>query len=106
MTGDSTSSSPQRLYWFLGPFSFVSRDTAGSYSGVEQRGTSDAQIMTFGTLLPLSHTFPWRLDSLSEDTTLLPFNLQAPRFLYIGQAFRCSPEKAFYIFNQQIYFII
>ena len=23
-----------------------------------------------------------------------------------GQAFRCSPENAFYIFNQQIYFII
>ena len=33
-------------------------------------------------------------------------NLQAPRFLYIGQAFRYSPENAFYIFNQQIYFII
>ena len=24
----------------------------------------------------------------------------------LGQAFRYSPEKAFYIFNQQIYFII
>ena len=34
------------------------------------------------------------------------FNLQAPRFLYIGQTFRFSPENAFYIFNQQIYFII
>ena len=33
-------------------------------------------------------------------------NLQAPRFLYIGQGFRYSPENAFYIFNQQIYFII
>ena len=33
-------------------------------------------------------------------------NLYAPRFLYIGQAFRYSPENAFYIFNQQIYFII
>ena len=33
-------------------------------------------------------------------------NLQAPRFFYIGQAFRYSPENAFYIFNQQIYFII
>jgi len=27
------------------------------------------------------------------------------RPLYIGQAFRYSPEKDFYIFNQQIYFI-
>ena len=33
-------------------------------------------------------------------------NLWAPRFLYIGQTFRYSPENAFYIFNQQIYFII
>jgi len=33
-------------------------------------------------------------------------NLKAPRFLYIGQAFRYSPENAFYIFNQQIYIII
>ena len=30
------------------------------------------------------------------------FNLQAPRFLYIGQAFRYSPENAFYTLNQQI----
>jgi len=34
------------------------------------------------------------------------FNLYVPRFLYIGQAFRYSLENAFYIFNQQIYFII
>ena len=27
------------------------------------------------------------------------FNLQAPCVLYIGQAFRYSPENAFYIFN-------
>ena len=33
-------------------------------------------------------------------------NLLAPSILYIGQAFRHSPENAFYIFNQQIYFII
>ena len=33
-------------------------------------------------------------------------NLQAPRVLYIGQAFHYSPDNAFYIFNQQIYFII
>ena len=29
-------------------------------------------------------------------------NLQAPCVLYVGQAFRYSPENAFYIFNQQI----
>jgi len=39
-------------------------------------------------------------------TKELEFNLQAPRFLYIVQAFSYSPENAFYIFNQQTYFII
>ena len=33
-------------------------------------------------------------------------NLEASSILYIGQAFRYSPEKAFYIFIKQIYFII
>ena len=33
-------------------------------------------------------------------------NLQAPSILYVGQAIRYSPENAFYISNQQIYFII
>ena len=33
-------------------------------------------------------------------------NLKAPCVLYIGQAFHCSPENPFYVFNQQIYFII
>ena len=33
-------------------------------------------------------------------------NLQAPCIFYIGQAFRYTPENAFYIFNQQIYSII
>ena len=37
---------------------------------------------------------------------LFRFNLQAPYVLYIGQAFRYSLDNAFYIFNQQIYFII
>ena len=37
---------------------------------------------------------------------LSDLNLQAPCVLYIGQEFRYSPENAFYIFNQQICFII
>ena len=44
---------------------------------------------------------------LGHSTGLFPsINLQAPCFLYIGQAFRYSSENAFYIFNQQVYFII
>ena len=35
-----------------------------------------------------------------------PVKLRAPCVLYVGQAFHYSPENAFYIFNQQIYFII
>jgi len=34
------------------------------------------------------------------------FNIYKPCVLYIGQAFRYSPQNAFYIFNQQIYLII
>ena len=34
------------------------------------------------------------------------FNIQALCILYTGQAFRYSSENAFYIFNQQVYFII
>ena len=41
-----------------------------------------------------------------EEDTNMALNLQAPCILCIGQAFSCSPENAFYIFNQQIYFII
>ena len=43
---------------------------------------------------------------LTDERVLGLVNLWAPRFLYIGQAFHYSPENAFYIFNQQIYFII
>ena len=33
-------------------------------------------------------------------------NLYAPCILYIGQTYRYSPEYAFYIFSQQIYYLI
>jgi len=39
-----------------------------------------------------------------KNTPLL--NLWALCVLYVGQAFHYSPENAFYIFNQHIYFII
>jgi hypothetical protein len=38
-----------------------------------------------------------------ERTRVLTFRHRA--YCILGQAFRCSPENAFYIFNQQIYFI-
>ena len=44
------------------------------------------------------------LQNMKYKQTLI--NLSTPRFLYTGQAFRYSPENTFYIFNQQIYFII
>ena len=45
----------------------------------------------------------------SPGTNRIPavlINLQAPCIVYIGQAYRYSPEYAFYIFSQQIYSII
>ena len=44
--------------------------------------------------------------SLHGSTKVKCINLWAPWVFYIGQAFRYSPENAFYIFNHQIYFII
>jgi len=58
-------------------------------------------------LWTLCWTVSWETcihSSHSMSTTSL--NLQAPCVLYIEQAFRNSPENAFYIFNQQIYYII
>ena len=41
-----------------------------------------------------------------DSTHTVKINLQTPCVLYMGQAFRYSSENTFYIFNQQIYFII
>ena len=38
--------------------------------------------------------------------TGVPLLPTAPCILYMGQAYRYSPEYAFYIFSQQIYLII
>ena len=54
---------------------------------------------------PKSSTVIVRLRLVSQYVyTRLTFRHRASCIL--GQAFRCSPENAFYIFNQQIYFII
>ena len=42
---------------------------------------------------------------LNYDNNVI-INLKALCVLYVGQAFCYSPQNAFYIFNQQIYFII
>ena len=44
--------------------------------------------------------------SKKGELQILLINLLAPCDPCIGQAFRYSPETAFYIFNQQIHFII
>ena len=40
------------------------------------------------------------------DNMEVNINLQAPCVFCIGQAFRYSPGNAFYVFDQQIYYII
>ena len=59
-------------------------------------------VRPLGPSQSLTQRLPWQVSPMVSRE----FNLQALRFLYIGQAFRFSPENAFYIFNQQIYFII
>ena len=46
----------------------------------------------------------WWTKAVRPSTPILTFRHRASCIL--GQAFRYSPENAFYIFNQQIYFII
>ena len=55
--------------------------------------------------LQLGHN-QWNVVQTRSGVQTSTVNLYAPRFLYVGQAFSYSPENAFYIFNQQIYFII
>ena len=50
------------------------------------------------------HIWTVRLNVENYTEVHLTFRHRASSIL--GQAFRYSPEKAFYIFNQQIYFII
>jgi hypothetical protein len=50
------------------------------------------------------HVNPQIYYSLLADISCLTFRHRASSVL--GQTFRYSPENAFYIFNQQIYFVI
>ena len=90
------------------------KEVPEEYNGV-QRGNDDNNRrpgnrhhgMTFGPALvqrivPSSSRYDPRAAALS----MFVINLYAPCFLFIGQAFRYSPENALYIFNQQINFII
>ena len=72
------------------------------------------KLYLFTVLLPyINHFRVYSFYSLSYFSSSIIFfpsthfklNLQAPCVLYIGQAFRYSPENTFYIFNQQIYII-
>ena len=52
----------------------------------------------------LSASVHRKITNAIESVIGLTFRL--PCVLYIGQAFRYPPENTFYVFNQQIYFII
>ena len=82
--------------------------------------SKECKIQRKMTLFLILHRFIIMTDSLKHNSVrhgyfmlseeylvhIFYINLQALCVLYIGQAFRYSPENAFYIFNQQIYFII
>ena len=53
----------------------------------------------------MSVEVPSKRSGLVRFDVLAMINLKSPCVLYVGQAFRYSPENAFYIFNQQMYFI-
>ena len=71
--------------------------------GATQRDASWLQTICLTKLILATPTVH---SSRNLSCLFLVINLQAPCVLYIGQASRYSPENAFYIFNQQIHFII
>jgi hypothetical protein len=52
-----------------------------------------------------AHVLSLKMVHVGRNTVLLTFRHHASS-TRVGQTFRYSPEKAFHIFNQQIYFII
>ena len=78
--------------------------TSGSGTGFFFFFQRDLVVSVISIIPPVPHTCSFIADTSFEINT--PLNLLAPCVLYIGQAFRYSPENAFYILNQQIYFII
>ena len=68
--------------------------------------TKLAQQYDFITIIIIIIRQQFGLDRPVSASSPSLFNFQVPCVLYIGQAFRYSPENAFYVFNQQIYFII
>ena len=63
-------------------------------------------LVGFIVLWPSWYLLLRKIDNGTVAGYIYPFNPQAPCVLYTGQAFHYTPENAFYIFNQQIYFII
>ena len=73
------------------------------YKNVDmQRKTGDNKMLTAVVFRLCVFLFHFPLGS--EMFLILTFRHRASCIL--GQAFRYSPENVFYIFNQQIYFII
>ena len=85
---DNTKRDPEEIRRLDAELIYMAQDK------VKQQGTIK-QLINFRILAVFDEANSSRL-----------FNLQAPCVLYIGQAFHYSPENAFDIFNQQIYFII
>jgi len=91
----------------------VKHDCAGDWT----RSTTDLKVLEKkryvsppGTETQSVHPTvcsPYQLCCPNSGTVLyISINLYAPCILYIGQAYRYSPEYAFYIFSQQIYYLI
>ena len=75
-------------------------------SGQRNFRIDDIKITTARTSVILIHTPPLTDRCVFMEIQIHPLTFRHRASCILGQAFHCSPEKAFYIFNQQIYFII
>ena len=105
---------PTRCVFYLNPRSFfyLTSRVVSNGRGVLKRAPS---LPSFGFCLGIaSNTSGWeetkaQCDNVQEASTVSRFKMLTFRHrasCILGQAFHCSLENAFYIFNQQIYFII
>ena len=108
---------PTGLYWHVMPWSFVT--TQRRFGGlwclhipnrcpqISLNTPANSRVMERQIDPSITQAFKFHLLPTTQWCSIYGYlNLQAPCVLYIGQAFRYSPENAFYIFNQQTYFII
>ena len=86
----------------------VSATTCSNHQALQegrQKG-NNSNTSVVVDLKPFQYVVPLKYNIKIKKYKIYKFQLQTLCVLYIGQAFRYSPENAFYMFNQQKHFIM